>query len=77
MGTLRIVIEMPFGIVLILVAAIGFYAFKKLRQELVRLDEEDAKRDKLAKAQKRTKQQNKSDTLKRDPKTGVYRLDDD
>lgn len=68
---------MPFGIVLILVAAIGFYAFKKLRQELVRLDEEDTKRDKLAKAQKRTKQQNKSDTLKRDPKTGVYRLDDD
>ena len=68
---------MPFGIVLILIAAIGFYAFKKLRQELVRLEEEDAKQEKLAKAQKRTDQQNKSNTLKRDPKTGVYRLDDD
>ena len=68
---------MPFGIVIILIAAIGFYAFKKLRQELVRLEEEDAKQEKLAKAQKRTDQQNKSNTLKRDPKTGVYRLDDD
>ena len=68
---------MPFGIVIILIAAIGFYAFKKLRQELVRLEEEDAKREKLAKEQKRTDQQNKSNTLKRDPKTGVYRLDDD
>ncbi|MEP1443372.1 MAG: hypothetical protein ABJK39_10235 [Hyphomicrobiales bacterium] len=68
---------MPFGIILILVAAIGFYAFKKLRQELVRLDEEDAKRAKLAKTQKRADRQDKSNTLKRDPKTGVYRLDDD
>lgn len=64
---------MPFAIVLLLVAGIGFYAFHALRKELVRLEAEDAAKEKRAKADKRRQ----ANTLKQDPKTGVYHLDEE
>ena len=68
---------MPIALIIVLLAAIGFYAYGKLRKELAKLEAEDAKKAQLAKDQKRANQQSKSDTLRKDPKTGVYRLDDD
>ena len=69
---------MPFAaIAIVLIAAIGFYAYGKLRKELARLEAEDAKQAALAKEKKKAERQTKSATLKPDPKTGVYRLDDD
>lgn len=68
---------MPIAIIIVLVAIIGFYAYKKLRQELTRLEAEDSRRAALAEQKKQEQRQTRSSTLKQDPKTGVYRLDGD
>lgn len=62
---------MPQLIVFGLVAALGFYCWGKLREELARLEEADRLRRKAAEAEKRARAQ----TLTRDPETGVYRPD--
>lgn len=62
---------MPQLLVFGLVAAVGFYAFKKLLEELQKLDREDREKERLRAQNKKAPR-----TLKKDPKTGVYRLDD-
>ncbi len=54
----------------LLLFVLGAYCYKKLRQELAKLDEEDRRKAKLEKRDEGVK------TLKKDPKTGVYRMDD-
>lgn len=55
-----------------LVAVVGIYAYKKLREALNELDEQDRRaRPAPAKVKK-----DPVDTLKPDPKTGIYRIDD-
>lgn len=67
-------LDMPQLIIVALVGILGIYCWKKLRQELQGLEEKDARRKKSAVVKHR---KNDSETLKKDPKTGVYRLDDE
>lgn len=68
---------MPQLIVLVLVVALGFYCWNKVRAELVRLDEESDKSAKRISKKRSEDKKNKTQTLKQDPETGVYRLDDE
>lgn len=65
---------MPYFIVLFLIAVIAFYAWSRLRKELAKLDAEEKKAAKVA-PRKVKKKSEDVETLKKDPKTGVYRID--
>ena len=64
---------MHYLIVFDLVAAIGLYAWSKLRDELKKL----AEQEKETSRSNANKKQKGAETLKKDPKTGVYRIDED
>ena len=67
---------MPYFIAFVLAAGIGFYAWSKLRAELRKLDEQEKSASKSP-SPKGKKKGDGVETLKRDPKTGVYRIDDE
>lgn len=67
---------MLYFIAFVLAAAVGFYAYSKLREELAKLEVEDQKAAKTATAKVKKKGEG-VETLKKDPKTGVYRIDED
>jgi len=67
---------MLYLIAFVLVAVIGFYAWSKLSEELARLDAQEKASEKVP--VKKTKNRHEGvETLKKDPKTGVYRIDDE
>lgn len=75
MGAIWSLIMVHF-VVFTLIAAIGFYAWSKLREELAKLDEQE-KTAKKAAPRKAEEKRDGVETLKKDPKTGVYRIDED
>ncbi|MEP3524566.1 MAG: hypothetical protein ABJN24_03990 [Hyphomicrobiales bacterium] len=67
---------MFYFIAFVLAAAVAFYAYSKLREELAKLEAEDQKAAKTVRAKVKKKSEG-VETLKKDPKTGVYRIDDE
>lgn len=66
------------SIALVLFVAVVVFGWSKLRSELKRLDEEERQAQVAAKKQaQQTVRKKGTETLKKDPETGVYRLDDE
>lgn len=67
---------MLYLIVFVLVAVIGVYAWSKLSEELARLDAQEKASAKIPGKDLKNGREGVQ-TLKKDPKTGVYRIDDE